>query len=143
MTDEDASNLGGAWFGAYRMGAIEVAFIALLEDRGGALAGRISEPDRFAGTGGLLHATLDGRRDGESIRFRKTYDGAARVSHAVAYAGVLSEAGQRIDGAWRIGSEGDSFFMTRSSLDAAEAEDALGAAADDADRRLLDATRGR
>lgn len=129
MTAGDALDLSGAWFGAYRMGDLEVSFIALLNDQGGAVEGRISEPDRFAGTDGLLAATLDGAHDGASFGFLKTYDGTAGVSHSVTYAGLISNAGCRIDGIWRIGSDGDSFFMTRRTLNAVEAEsDALAAA---------------
>jgi hypothetical protein len=122
-------NLSGAWFGSYDYGAAAgaVTFIALIEEAQGALSGRISEPDTFKGTGGILGSVLSGARAKASVFFNKIYEPAAG-GHAVRYSGSLNAEGTYIVGDWTIGLTRGRFVMTREipgREEALEDEDAL------------------
>ena len=76
---ERADSLTGVWQGLYTYPSINksVSFMATLIETPGALSGSTNEPRAFRdGGGGTLFATLFGSRQGRSVVFRKTYDGA-------------------------------------------------------------------
>jgi hypothetical protein len=114
-----AGNLSGAWDGIfnYPRGYRPNAFIATLQDSGGFLTGETTEPsqeqhDRNA----ILHAWLEGRRDGATITFVKSYDDPARAHYAVRYAGTVTPDGSEISGQWDIpGVWSGTFIMVRKT----------------------------
>jgi hypothetical protein len=82
----EGANIGGAWNGLYfyRGYPEPVSYVALLIDVGTRFSGSIRE---FEGVISekriLLHATVDGRRNGSSVSFLKTYDGTSGWKHSV------------------------------------------------------------
>ena len=106
------------WSGRYFYGKNNresVPFELDLKHEGMTITGRISEPRTFGNpTSNELYATIFGsiERDG-SVRFTKTYDGTAGVSHSVEYVGLLKGSGDRreITGTWRIKRTTGPFTM--------------------------------
>jgi hypothetical protein len=102
---ERADSLTGVWQGLYTYPSINksVSFMATLIESPGTLSGSTNEPRAFRdGDGGTLFATLFGSRQGRSVVFRKTYDGAGPNYDAVDYDGTLSADGVEITGRWVI-----------------------------------------
>src|SRR3546814_17044997 len=72
--------------------------------------------DLVAGHGQTLHAVIDGRRKGGSIRFLKMYDEAEGGYDVVHYDGALHADGNEIEGQWQIaGIWSGTFLMIRRS----------------------------
>jgi hypothetical protein len=102
-----AATLIGAWRGAYAYsdGQAPVPLVIDITQTGDAISGRTTELATF-GTGGsrYLYATITGSTSGQSVTFRKTYDGTGGQSHSVEYTGALSADGSVITGSWSIGA---------------------------------------
>ena len=111
-------SLPRSWSGRYFYGENNrqsVPFELDLKQEGTTITGRISEPRTFGDRTSIeLHANIFGsiERDG-SVRFTKTYDGTAGVSHSVEYVGLLKGSGDRreITGTWRIKRMSGPFTM--------------------------------
>lgn len=121
-----SDDLTGAWFGQYRYpdSTPPVSFIATIDDVGGTLSGKITEPNTF----GLpfarnLSALLSGHHAGGQASFAKVYDGTGGVAHAVHYSGEISPDGSAITGQWSCEGWGSTFVMTRE-MPANEAQSA-------------------
>ncbi|WP_165073270.1 hypothetical protein [Paludisphaera rhizosphaerae] len=118
-----AGGLSGVWTGEYRYaegtGQRPVAFTAFLFQDGDRIKAMIKEANTFGDQQSpWLHATAEGRYDEatHTLRFTKTYDGTAGVSHNVAYSGVVaSEGGRSMEGTWDIDGVKGSFAMRRSA----------------------------
>jgi hypothetical protein len=114
---EQAISLSGAWNGAYYypLVAEPVSFVALLIDLGSGFSGSIHEYEGLISEQRiLLHASVDGNRDGARVSFLKTYDGTGGWKHSVGYAGTLNADATEIAGEWRIGISSGHFVMTRA-----------------------------
>jgi hypothetical protein len=118
MSEAQPENLTGIWHGLYMYpGAFEPgAFVATIIDVGGGLSGSIHEQSNNDGLPARhLNASVDGRREGESVRFVKQYDGSGGWDHAVFYSGVLSGDRAEIEGVWDVPGEWSGrFLMIRS-----------------------------
>jgi hypothetical protein len=113
-----AQSLEGKWNGSYfyEAGRPGVHFLAEFKESGNNFQGTITEPNTFAAGGSAsLRALVDGRRDGNRIRFEKTYDGGSDVNHTVDYQGIYQNG--RISGEWRLGEAKGSFEMMRKDSD--------------------------
>ncbi|MCY1648810.1 hypothetical protein OVA11_17625 [Caulobacter sp. SL161] len=113
----EAANLTGIWQGLYSYphALAPVAFTATLLDSGW-LSGSIHEiavGEDYVPV--QVFATILGRHEGGAVQFTKTYDGSkADWSHAVHYAGALSEDATEIQGQWSIpGVWSGKFLMIR------------------------------
>ncbi|MDB5707310.1 MAG: hypothetical protein JWN66_4426 [Sphingomonas bacterium] len=121
-----ADDLSGGWDGIfnYPRGYRPNAFTATLRDAGGFLTGETTEPsqdqcDRNA----VLHAWLEGRRDGTAVMFVKSYDDPKRAHYAVHYDGSVTPDGNEINGRWNIpGVWSGTFIMVRKAGKTEEAE---------------------
>jgi hypothetical protein len=115
-----ADDLSGGWDGIYNYprGRPPTAFAATLRDVAGMIVGETSEPATLPGErGSVLHALLEGSREGGTVRFVKTYDerGYAR-RNAVLYTGTVNGEGTEISGRWEIpGNWSGTFIMVRRS----------------------------
>jgi hypothetical protein len=111
-------NLTGVWNGlfSYPRGYRPTSFVAILVDSGGSFTGTIHEPCTTRSVpGGMLYATLHGRRAGAVVAFKKTYDGTGNWTHSVEYEGGLNSDWTEIEGRWRIpGSWSGKFLMLRA-----------------------------
>ena len=119
----DPLDMTGLWTGQYRYPEPwepPTGFVATINDNGGALSGTTTKPSEL--TTGDERADIRGTRDGMSVSFHKYYDGDGAYGHAVAYDGVLSRDGQRVDGHWAIDDYSGTFVMCRS-LQAFQVED--------------------
>ena len=110
--------MSGRWIGRFIYPASRppVDFTAVLQDAGGWLTGATEEAgQRGEAAGQLLTATLQGRRDGRTVMFLKTYDATPPGYDSVQYVGELSPDGTEIDGRWTVpgGWSGD-FVMVRA-----------------------------
>ncbi len=111
-----ADDLSGQWTGIfnYPRGLPSTGFTATLRDEAGLLSGETVEP-RYDGAA-TLHAIIDGRRDGETVRFAKSYDGADGEYDIVRYDGTVDDAGLEIAGRWDIpGIWSGTFIMIREA----------------------------
>jgi hypothetical protein len=116
MTD-DMIDLGGAWNGLYSYPdrPEPVTFVALLIDVGSQLSGSIHEYEGIISEQRiLLHANLDGRRDGSAVSFLKVYDGTGGWAHSVEYDGALNGDATEIAGHWYVDGVSGRFVMTRA-----------------------------
>ncbi|WP_052134420.1 hypothetical protein [Sphingomonas sp. 37zxx] len=114
----DPSDLSGVWYGDYASNHWSVdpnSFIALLEEQGGSLSGSITERDIWLGSG-IVRASVDGTRQGLTVRFRKQYDGSGGLSHAVDYQGTVNDDATRIVGRWKMRFYAGSFSMSREKF---------------------------
>jgi hypothetical protein len=109
-------SLTGIWQGlyAYPRALAPVAFTATLLESGW-LSGSMHEiavgDDQIPVQ---VFATVLGRRTGYAVEFAKAYDGQKGWSHAVQYAGALSEDATEIQGRWSIpGVWSGKFLMIR------------------------------
>lgn len=116
--DGGGLDLSGHWHGFYNLPveAPPTAFEAELLDTGGLLSGETSEegdtPDCF---GMILHAVIDGRRDGDRVSFTKRYDYLPRADYAIHYEGRVARGGDEIEGRWSIpGVWSGTFLMVRA-----------------------------
>jgi hypothetical protein len=112
-----ADNLSGGWDGIYNYprGHRPNVFAATLRDSHGLLAGEISEPSQEPhDRGAILHALLEGSREGSAVGFVKTYDDPARAHYAIFYTGTVNGEGTEISGRWDIpGVWSGTFIMVR------------------------------
>ena len=127
---ENAQDLTGVWNGLYSYAdGRSVTFVATLIEHGGTLSGGTHEPCAF-GRVRTLYATLTGRRQGNAVAFRKTYDAAVPGYHVVDYTGMLNAEATEIEGRWTIaGAWSGKFMMIRPNRAAASAEHAVKARA--------------
>ena len=126
--ERGSEGLSGLWSGAYAYPAFwpaePVPFNAVLAEIGGAISGSIDEPNTFSPAAvSRLFARVSGARNGQDVRFSKTYDGTGGKSHTIEYVGALSADGTRVDGFWAIGRSSGTFFMTRLTGASAHAEE--------------------
>ena len=128
MSNADPADLTGSWSGIfnYPRNQRPNAFNAVLRDSGGIIVGETTEPadgpDDVAMT---LVAWIEGRHDGNSVTFVKSYDEANRAHYAVTYSGSVSADGTEIQGVWDIpGVWSGTFIMVRQAgkTDAVERE---------------------
>jgi hypothetical protein len=114
---DEGANIGGAWNGLYFYPGYPepVSYVALLIDVGNRVSGSIHEYEGVISDKRiLLHATVDGRRNGSSASFLKTYDGTGGWKHSVGYDGTLNTDATEIEGRWYVDGEGGRFIMTRA-----------------------------
>lgn len=114
MALETTTNLTGVWDGryAYPQGLEPVAFQAVLLELGQGFTGTIWETcDAGPAKGRRLDATVEGRREGRRVEFVKQYDGSGGRSHAIGYAGQLSDDGTEITGLWTIPGVWSGWFL--------------------------------
>ncbi|HEY9553940.1 hypothetical protein [Allosphingosinicella sp.] len=111
-------DLTGHWTGLYNYpDGPPVPFEAQLRESSGCVTGTTTETsDLVAGHGQTLHAVIDGRRKGGSIRFLKMYDEAEGGYDVVHYDGALHADGNEIEGQWQIaGIWSGTFLMIRAT----------------------------
>ncbi|MDX8524961.1 hypothetical protein RFM68_10610 [Mesorhizobium sp. MSK_1335] len=119
-----AQNVTGVWNGRYfyPRDLAPVSFVATLFETASGLTGTTHEPAGPA-TGALRYATLEGRRDGRSVVFVKTYNNAGLHVHPIDYSGRLNGDATEIEGIWRIlGNWSGKFLLIRSPGKAASIE---------------------
>ena len=112
-------NLSGLWLGSFAYPAGQgptTPFMAKLVDRDGSLSGETVEPNTIAFTSETLEAFLVGTRQGASVDFTKTYDGASDAAHAIDYVGRLSADGNSIVGVWSMEGLDGTFEMYREAV---------------------------
>jgi hypothetical protein len=120
----DAQDLSGEWRGVFNYPAAAgppTEFAAALRDAGGRLSGTVSEPSI---NGGVVHAIIDGRREGSAVSFSKLYDRPDEGYDMVAYQGEVTGDGLVISGRWTLpdGWSG-TFIMVRPGGVEEEAEE--------------------
>ena len=117
MTRRDAAsaqNLTGVWDGTYSYGSgtPSVAFVATLIESGTTLTGTTHEPCTIGGSSDeILLATLLGVRQGQAVRFVKTYEGSNPYYGTVHYEGTLNADVTEIEGRWSIPGDGSGAFL--------------------------------
>lgn len=117
MDEPGSESLTGVWHGQYRypLPLEPVHFTATIIDSGGALSGTTQETVGLDGPPASLMAILDGRRDGATVRFVKTYAPASEEFQDVIYAGTLNGERTEIEGEWTVpGTWSGSFLMIRT-----------------------------
>ncbi|HEX8223606.1 MAG TPA: hypothetical protein VF605_07300 [Allosphingosinicella sp.] len=123
-------DLSGRWTGMFNYPGPfpPVGFEAELRDLGGSITGTVSEPDEDPyGTGGTLHAVVEGSRQGSAVTFSKMYDDAERMPEPVFYSGTIQPDGNEISGRWEIaGQWSGTFLMVRHPGAAEAAEEEAG-----------------
>lgn len=125
----DGANLSGLWLGSFSYpGGIgpTTPFMAKLVDQSGSLSGETVEPNTMGLAAETLEAFLVGTREGASVDFTKTYDGAADAAHSIDYVGQVSGDGNKIAGVWSMDGLDGSFEMYREAV-WEEAEGKIGA----------------
>jgi hypothetical protein len=126
----EAASVAGVWYGRWHSDDALVPpnrFIAVIEEVGGAIDGRVSEPDPAGAA--PLRSTLHGGRVGSQLQWIKQYDAGGRVDHAVYYAGRVDAEATRISGNWRFERYSGGFSMYRETF----AFDMVDAAVDERD----------
>jgi hypothetical protein len=117
-----SENLSGEWQGTYRYprgAGPDTPFLAVIEDRNGALSGRIIEPNGIRPE--TAQATLAGRRFGMSVDFTKDYHGAGpEYATPVDYVGSISDDGRKIAGVWSLLEWDGTFEMFRDAVEEAD-----------------------
>jgi hypothetical protein len=118
-TGTSEENLTGVWHGTYSYpsGRGPVSFVATLIESGSSVSGTTHESCAVGGSPNeTLYAVLSGSRNGSTVDFTKTYDGANPFYRAVNYEGTLSSDGTEIEGRWIIaGVWSGKFLMIRSA----------------------------
>ncbi len=119
----DPHDLSGVWYGSYAADRDDQAnsFIAVLEERHGALTGTITEPDD-SGQVDVRRASVAGQRGGTTIAFVKQYDGRGGWNHAVHYTGQVDGEGTQVAGRWIVEGMTGSFTMQREKFSVEELE---------------------
>jgi hypothetical protein len=111
------SDLTGRWKGIFNYPRLlpPTEFDAELRDLAGSICGVTSEP-HVDGNGLILHATLEGFREGARVRFKKVYDDPDDEYRPVLYEGDVDSSGDEILGKWTVpGAWSGSFIMVRHS----------------------------
>lgn len=112
-------NLSGLWLGSFSYPGGQgptTPFMARIVDASGSLSGETVEPNTVGVSSETLEAFIAGTRDGASVDFTKTYDGASDCAHAVDYVGRLSEDGNRVGGVWSMEGMDGTFEMYREAV---------------------------
>jgi hypothetical protein len=107
-------NLTGVWHGLYSyvVHREPVYFVATLIDAGSSFSGTTHESEiGEEGAPLTLFASVEGSRSGKAVVFVKAYDGSSGWSHAVSYAGMITDDGTEIEGIWSIGNEATGRFL--------------------------------
>lgn len=120
-----ADSLSGEWDGIfnYPRHMPPNAFTAVLREAAGAITGETTESGEEAGDPTMLHAWLEGRRNGDAVRFVKSYDSASRAHYVVRYTGTVAPDGNEINGRWDVpGVWSGTFIMVRKSAKAEAVE---------------------
>jgi hypothetical protein len=114
------TDVTGVWTGKYEYpGGFQapVEFTVIFLQKGDELLGHIKETNTFGKQPEpLLHSSLKGHLNKETreLKFTKTYDGTAGVSHSVEYSGRLSEDGNTLDaGSWNLGGIGGTYLLAK------------------------------
>jgi len=111
------TDLTGRWSGMFSYPALlpPNSFEATLRDSGGLISGITTEADDDPfGSGATLHAVIEGRREGNSVTFSKSYDDLGRAPFAILYRGTVHPDGDEIEGRWEIpGIWAGTFLMVR------------------------------
>lgn len=122
---KDKLSLTGVWHGLFSYPRLyePTSFVAVLIDSGSSFSGTTHEPlPSNQGSGGLLYAMLQGKRDGGAISFIKTYDGTSGWSHTVTYEGTLNREATEIEGRWYLADAwSGKFLMVRAGAKEEEA----------------------
>jgi hypothetical protein len=112
-------DLTGRWSGIYNFREILPPnnFEAQLRDVGGDITGVTTERDDDPyGSGNVLHAIVEGHRNGNSVTFTKIYDELEPEPVVIYYDGVIDPGGDEIHGQWeRPGMWAGTFLMVRTS----------------------------
>ena len=112
-------DLSGDWAGFFNYPSARPAvnFEAVLRDVDGRLTGTSTEiSDMPTSFGALLHAVLDGQREGSSVSFLKMYEDADEEYDVVRYTGTVDAGGDEIAGQWEIpGVWSGTFLMIRAA----------------------------
>ena len=109
--DAGSQTLTGVWQGLYSQTGEQTPFTATLMELGPHLSGTTHEVVRDE----ELFATVEGRREGQAVRFVKTYDGSGGRTHSIRYEGRLSADGTEIEGRWTVSERwSGTFLMIRS-----------------------------
>jgi len=112
--DKSAHNLTGVWDGTYSYGPNipSVTFVATLVESGATLTGTTHEPCTMGGgPDEIMLATLLGSRQGQTVRFVKTYEGNNPHYGTVHYEGTLNADATEIAGRWTIPGHGSGTFL--------------------------------
>jgi hypothetical protein len=119
MSREGDHDLTGRWTGIYNYPRLlpPNSFEATLRDVAGTITGLTSEQDDDPhGRGGLLHAIVEGRREGSSVTFTKIYDEMEPEPVVIFYGGTVAGDGNEIQGRWeRMGMWSGTFLMVRNT----------------------------
>lgn len=111
---ERRSSLTGCWSGAfvYAIGGHETVFNAQIEDSGGAFTGVTQEPNDFIDSDDdILHAEIEGHREGSAVTFVKRYKHQHREArHTIRYEGTADADLTRIEGQWSVSSNWTGTF---------------------------------
>lgn len=130
MSGDVPLDLSGSWHGIYNYpdGSPPVEFEAEIRDSAGILVGSIREVDDYIGLDAVaLEATIDGCREGTSVRFTKFYEANDMVEDGefdiVLYEGEVGDDGHEIQGQWHIPDcWAGTFLMVRARHSAAQAD---------------------
>jgi hypothetical protein len=121
-------DLSGRWSGIFSYPALfpPNAFEVVIQDRGGLIAGVVTQPrEPFEPPGPSRQAIIEGRREGGSVNFVKFYDDLDRPTPH--YHGRIQPGGDEVQGEWTIpGDWSGTFIMIRASKEAARAERQVG-----------------
>jgi len=118
MSGDVDFDLSGQWSGLYNypIPAPPTSFEAVIRDTGGLITGETSEAgDTPDCAGQLLHALIEGRREGARVHFVKVYDHLGRAANPITYDGQVLSGGDEIEGRWTIpGIWSGTFMMVRA-----------------------------
>jgi hypothetical protein len=112
------NTLTGLWQGqfSYPRAMPPEFFTANLIEAPDFIGGSIQETARSGKHAGkVFYASVHGSRDGNMVRFTKTYE-TPPMLHEVLYQGTINAEGTEIDGTWTLpGSWSGRFLMIRST----------------------------
>ncbi|MGB6175002.1 MAG: hypothetical protein WBF43_01390 [Methylocella sp.] len=120
-------NLSGQWQGRFSYATNKrepVSFVAALSEHDSRLNGEIEETGAVADAAGqTLHATVQGRRLGRSVKFLKVYRDSFHRYGSVQYEGEVNDDATEIAGWWTVpGSWSGRFVMIRPKPPAMDGE---------------------
>ena len=128
MSGDGGFDLTGRWRGIFSYPALlpPNGFEAEIRDVGGVVTGLITQPrESFEPPGPPRQATIDGRRDGDSLTFVKFYDDLDRPTPH--YHGRIQPGGDEVNGEWTIpGDWSGTFIMIREGKASAREESQVG-----------------
>ena len=109
---EGEYDLSGEWSGLYNYPSLYPpnSFEASIRESGGVITGVIRQPGEFFERPGILqHAVIEGRHEGNLVRWVKIYDDLARPTPH--YQGMVQAGGDEIEGTWHIPGDWSGTFM--------------------------------